>query len=219
MKQVKECIKMSSSNSKPINPARMFHQNWIATFGGPVIAIFITLIYVPDTHAQIGKLEVGDRVRITAPIVDQKKIEGTVTEVDKSVLVLSVKDSSFYISESLILRLETSTGRKRVFGRGVVIGAVTGTILSGMANSLVNNACGVGEDCVLANRSGEAFLTGAAIGLIVGAAIGGAAGFFIKIDRWERVPFGITMGTEPVRSDFNQRTMSPTISFRFSLSE
>lgn len=208
---------MPSSNSTQIDFVRLQSINWMVASVVMIFSILFTSLTAIQAVAQISKLEVGDRVRITAPIVDQKKIMGTVTEVDNSVLVLSVRDSSFYISESLIQRLETSTGRKRVFGRGLLIGAVTGTMLSGMVHSFLNNACGVGEDCVLANRDGEAFIAGAAIGLIVGATVGGTAGFFTKVHQWERVPYGIAINAESVRTDFTHSTISPAISFRFSL--
>lgn len=202
---------MSFSNSKP------FNDKW---FSRPNLAVplaaFLFLILVSETKAQFGEVKVGDRVRITAPFVLENKISGTITELDKTVLVVSVKDSSVYISESMIQNLETSTGKRRVIGRGALIGAVTGVVLSGMTSSVINNACGVGEDCVLANRDGEAFLKGAAIGLIVGVTVGTTAGFFMKVDQWERVPFRIAMDSESVKTNFRESSVNPVISFRFS---
>lgn len=207
---------MSSSSSNQVNPCRALHLHWVAVGNALLLAIFFLLIDLPDAHAQIGQLQVGDRVRITAPLVQSSRIKGTVTELDESVLVLSVKGSSFYISESLIQNLETSIGKKRVVGRGLLIGAVSGTISFGMLAAFTNNACGFSEDCILANRNGEAFLTGATAGLVIGGAAGAVAGFIIKVDQWERVRFGIAMDATPVPSNFNERKASPTLAFRFS---
>lgn len=185
--------------------------------GTPFSAFLILTILAPVAKAQFGEVKVGDRVRITAPFVLDDKIRGTITELDKSVLVVSVKDSSVYISESMIQNLETSTGKRRVIGRGALIGAVSGVVLTGMTSAVINNACGLGEDCVIANRDGEAFLRGATVGILIGVTVGTAAGFFTKVDEWERVPFRIAMDAKPVRTNISKNTVSPAISFRFSL--
>lgn len=204
---------MSSLISNRFNLLRASCLNSVAPLG----TFLFIIIFVPDTYAQIDQLRVGDRVRITAPLVQSSKIKGFVTELDKSVLVLSVNGSSFYISESLIQNLETSNGKKRVVGRGLVMGAVAGTMMFGLLASFTNNACGFSEDCILANRNGEAFLSGATAGLIIGGVAGSVAGFIIKVDDWERVRFRIAMEITSDPSNFNKKTASPTLSFRFSL--
>ncbi|MDX1640503.1 MAG: hypothetical protein R3220_02310 [Balneolaceae bacterium] len=210
---------MSSSNSIQFKLSQVWAQRRVLhLYSFLLTVLFLSTIFV-DAHAQINKLQIGDRVRITAPLVEQNKIMGTVKEVDKTVLVLAVKDSSFYISESLIHSMEISTGRKRLFRGGMIVGAVSGIMLSGLVHSFAKDACGVGKDCVLANKYGEAFLISASIGLVVGAAVGGVAGFFTKVDQWERVPFGISMDAEPVRTDFNHSALSPTISVRISINK
>lgn len=204
---------MSSSNSN-----RLHHILSSQFVRGVLFSAFlISTMMSPEAKAQFGEVKVGDRVRITAPFVLEDKISGTITELDKSVLVVSVKDSSVYISGSMIQNLETSKGERRVIGRGALIGAVSGLVLTGMTSAVINNACGLGEDCVIANRDGEAFLNGAAIGLLMGITIGTTAGFFTKVDQWERVPFRIAMDAESVRTNFRESSVNPAISFRFSL--
>lgn len=214
MEQMIECIKMSSSNSLQISVWHLPDLNWKLLFKVFLSSILFLQISSPLAIAQISQLEIGDRVRITAPYVEQNKIKGTVQEIDQSVLVLAVKDTSFYISESMIHNLETSTGKKRVAGRGLIIGAVTGTMLTGLASAFANSACGPGDECVLANSDGEAFLAGATMGLLIGAVIGTATGFFTKIDEWERVPFGVAVESKSVPVDINKNQLSPSLTFR-----
>lgn len=210
---------MFSLNSNQITYQAFPNQNWVTFIKVLFISVVAVHIYIADSSAQISQLEVGDRVRITAPLVEQDKIAGTVTEIDNTVLVLAVKDSSFYISESMIHNLETSVGKRRVVGRGMLIGAVVGTMMSGVVSAVANNACGIGEDCVLANRDGEAFLAGATFGLLIGAAVGTVTGFFTKIDEWERVPFSVAVESESFPVQVDKRSLNPTLTFRFSLGD
>ena len=210
-------MRMTSFHSHKVLNLLLPDRIYILLFKILISSILLLFITLTEVIAQISKLEIGDRVRITAPYVEQYKIKGTVQEVDESVLVLSVKDTSFYISESMIHNLETSTGKKRVVGRGMIIGAVTGTMLTGLISAVVNNACGIGEDCVLANRDGEAYLAGASLGLLLGAVAGTVTGFFTKIDEWERVPFGVAVEAKSIPLNIDRKKLSPSVTVRMRL--
>lgn len=182
-----------------------------------IIPLFFFLIHLSCTNTQAIQLEVGDRVRVTAPVIEPDRIKGTVAELDESVMVLSVRDSSFYVAHSLIRNLETSIGKKRTVGRGFLIGSFTGTLVFGLLSIYTNNACGFAEECMLANRNGDAFLSGATAGLIIGGMSGAITGFFIKTDRWQKVPVSMAMDLAPASSHIQSRTIQPKISVKFTL--
>lgn len=183
------------------------------------IALFLSLGFSSSTVGQTSPLQVGDRVRVTAPFLDPlDRIKGTVSEMSGPVLVLSNKDSLIYISDSLIQSLEISTGKKRVVGRGFLIGAVVGTMVLGSISAIRNDRCVLGESgCFLDESNGDAFISGGTTGLVVGSVAGAIAGFFIKIDRWERVPVFLAMDFAPASSYINPRSIEPKISVRLSL--
>lgn len=172
-------------------------------------------------HGQIKRLEIGDRVRITAPFVDpMERIQGTISEMSGSVLVLSNEDSLIYISDSLIQNLEISTGKKRVVGRGLLIGAVTGAMIFGAISAIRNDACGpVENNCSAAQSNGSAFVSGGTTGLLSGIIAGAVTGFFIKIDTWERAPARLSVGMVPVKTKIDEWAMKPNVSFRIPLSK
>lgn len=179
------------------------------------MCFFMVGIYIsPASAQQFQNLEEGDRIRISTPVVKPNTITGTVSILDGSVVALSVKDSLVYVSESLVQNVEISTGKRRVIGRGMLIGAVSGLLLSGLINSYLNDACRVGEDCIFANSNGEAFIRGGTTGLIFGGLSGAIAGFFIRIDRWKNVPVGVAMDVSPILPD--QKKLEPKLSLRFS---
>lgn len=164
--------------------------------------------------AQVTRLEVGDKVRVTAPFIDpMERIKGTISEMSGSVLVLSNRDSLIYISDSLIQNLEISTGKKRVIARGSLIGAVTGAMVFGAIAAIRNDVCGPTEvNCAASRSNGSAFLSGGTTGLLSGIVAGAITGFFIKIDTWERAPARLAIGVAPTRIDINEWSMDPNIS-------
>lgn len=180
------------------------------------LLLLISLCSISYADAQINRLEIGDRVRVTAPFVDpMERIKGTVSEMSGSVLVLSKRDSLIYISDSLIQNLEVSTGKKRVIGRGLLIGAVATTVLFGATAAIINNSCGPGDnDCSVAKSNGAAFVSGGAVGLLSGAVAGAITGFFIKIDNWERTPVHVALGVAQSDTRIDDSSLHPKLSFR-----
>lgn len=168
-------------------------------------------------------MEIGDRVRVTAPFVDpMERIKGTISEMSGSVLVLSNKDSLIYISDSLIQNLEVSTGKKRVIGEGLLIGAVTGTVLFGVISAIINDPCRPTENNCSATRTrsnGDAFVSGGTMGLLAGSVAGIVSGFFIKIDDWERGPVHLGLGVAPAQSDVDEWSVKPAVSLKIPLGD
>lgn len=185
------------------------------------LLLLISLCSISYADAQINRLEIGDRVRVTAPFVDpMERIKGTVSEMSGSVLVLSKRDSLIYISDSLIQNLEVSTGKKRVIGRGALIGAVTGAMLFGAIWAINNDVCGPVEgNCSSARSNGSAFVSGGSTGLVGGILVGAIAGFFIKIDDWERAPVRMAIGVSSINIDEERWVAKPNISVRIPLGD
>lgn len=181
--------------------------------------LILTLCMISFAEAQVNRVEVGDRVRVTAPFVDpMERIKGTVSEMSGSVLVLSKRDSLIYISDSLIQNLEVSTGKKRVIGEGLLIGAFTGTLLFGAVSAIIHDSCGSSENnCSPARSNGDAFVSGGKTGLITGTAVGALSGFFVQIDDWERAPVRLGIGVTSTRTDVDEWAMEPGISLKIPI--
>jgi hypothetical protein len=185
------------------------------------LLLMISLCSISTADAQMNRLEIGDRVRVTAPFVNpMERIKGTVSEMSGSVLVLSKSDSLIYISDSLIQNLEVSTGKKRVVGRGALIGAVTGAMLFGAIWAINNDVCGPVEiNCSSARSNGSAFVSGGSTGLVGGILVGAIAGFFIKIDDWERAPVRMAIGVSSIKIDEERWVAKPNVSVRIPLGD
>lgn len=204
------CLKLSSID-------RYAQLNWfLKTF---CFSLILIIGFISTAEAQVQRLEVGDKVRVTAPFIDpMTRIKGTISEMSGTVLVLSKKDSLIYISDSLIQNLEISTGKKRVVGRGSLIGAVTGAMLFGAVSAIRNDICGPSEvGCSSARSNGAAFLSGGTTGLLTGIVAGAITGFFIKIDDWERAPVRFTIGAIPTDVNGGRLAVEPNISVRIPL--
>lgn len=183
------------------------------------LVLLLTVIMISTADAQINRVEVGDRVRVTAPFVDpMERIKGTISEMSGTVLVLSHQDSLIYISDSLIQNLEVSTGKKRTIGEGLLIGAVAGTMILGALTSLLNDPCSPTEiNCSSSRSNGDAFVSGAKIGLLSGITAGGLAGFFVKVDEWERGPVRLGLGMAATQNKVDHRALEPKLSIRIPL--
>ncbi len=82
----------------------------------------------------------------------------------------------------------------------------------------MNDACGISEsNCSTNESNGDAFVSGGKTGLIAGTAAGVLAGFFIKIDDWERAPVHFGIGVTPTRKDFDILAMEPSISLKIPI--
>lgn len=185
------------------------------------LCVILTVFMISSAKAQVNRVEVGDRVRVTAPFVDpMERIKGTVSEMSGSVLVLSKRDSLIYISDSLIQKLEVSTGKKRVIAEGVLIGALTGTMVFGAISAIINDSCSPFEsNCSSARSNGDAFVSGGTVGLLAGTVAGAVSGFFIKIDVWERGPVRLGIGVAPARSEVEEWSVEPAVSLKIPLGD
>lgn len=153
----------------------------------------VPLLFSSTTlSAQDGiPLEVGSRIRITAPDMGIEQRPATVEAVRGNTLVV-LADSTLNVPLASVARLDVYRGRKsfgvvKGAGYGALIGAGTG-LVSGLIYGASNEA-----ECPVIDESPEGpcpLLYGAVLGLaggMTGALVGFVAGALIKTDRWEEV--------------------------------
>ena len=136
-----------------------------------------------DEHA----VSIGDRVRVSAPSVSPKRIEGTLVVVDSETLTIASGGASVGVPRSGIAKLEVTRGRKSHWVTGALIGA----------------GWGVGVGVLFSNPPSSAdhfsIDTGAlAAGVVMGATLGALIGAVLRTDRWTTVPGAATLRIGPV---------------------
>ena len=126
----------------------------------------------------LARIEVGSRVRVTAPAIYEGRLVGHVIAFIPDTLLIEQKlFTRWKVPEADIELIEVSLERKSRAGTGALIGA--GTIAAaGVGTALVGCA---DSDCTL-------FFYAALGATLVGAGIGALIGSQIKVDRWEEVP-------------------------------
>jgi hypothetical protein len=154
------------------------------------IASVLVALAVSAQAADDRPVTMGDRVRITAPSVLTKRVEGTLAAVDRETLSVfsTAEGKKVEVRRSQITKLELTRGKMSRWRTGALIGA----------------AWGVGFGVVLSNppSSAEHFdVNGGAVaaGVLIGASPGGLIGAALHTDRWTSVsPGAVTLGIRPL---------------------
>lgn len=145
-----------------------------------VVAAGLVLAGRPDSaFAQSSTVSpvVGSRIRIEVPTTLARWFEGTVKEIDEQTLLIEIANHpAFRVQRQAITALDVSTGRRRLIGKGALIGAGIGAVMYAYGMRSIDDADANEKSAVLA----------AALG--TGAFYGAAVGAFIKTDRWVAVP-------------------------------
>ncbi len=124
---------------------------------------------------------VGTKVRLQAPTVARRPIEGTVMEIEGQSLLVSSGGIAVTVPRQAIERLEVSTGRRSQWLKGMAMGAVIGGSFGAY--------CG---DCDQAVSHAAGLLGGAVGGMLIGGLVHG--------DRWSTVPVeGLRVSLSPAR--------------------
>jgi hypothetical protein len=129
---------------------------------------------------------VGSKVRFFAPTTIEGQQKGIIQHVDEKALTLTLDNrTSITVPRSAITRLELSTGQKRQWVKGMVIGGVIEGV--GLAATAT-----IQQDCSAASNSNDLCFTSRAeafgVGVAVGAIAGAGIGALFKSDRWNAVP-------------------------------
>jgi hypothetical protein len=127
-------------------------------------------------------IEAGSRIRVTAPDVGADKLVGMCVEVDATRLRVQAEEQASPLTISLtdVTRLEVSQGRKSHALKGLLIGSIVG-VSTGVVVGLV-----VAESCW--DHEMECAAAGAAVVSVTGALVGLGIGALSKSDRWEEIP-------------------------------
>lgn len=142
-----------------------------------IVLIIATMALGPSfADAQIS-LEVGSKVRISAPSFAGGITKGTLAGLSKDTLELRINNKTLRIERSSIKYLWRISGEKSHTFTGALIGLPAGA-LAGMAVTALTCDPGFEELCT---RVG--LLVGAGVGLIAGGIIGSRT----KSERWEEV--------------------------------
>jgi len=169
--------------------------------------------------AQVNNINVGDRVKIYAPVAQTKTLFGTVNNITSAEIFLLSNDGYFIIPLNSIRRIHVSTGKKRNTGKGALIGLSGGAFLGGMISLVTYEECDDSEPfgCVLDFSKGESFALGAAAVGLSGLVLGTVVGAIIKTDRWHRLPIEVLLDSQPVTSQ--QLPFRPIVNVKFSISK
>lgn len=184
-----------------------------------VSMMMVLLAWSSQTKAQIQGIKRGDRVKVAAPVMQDKSIKGTVAENTDSVLVVGTEQYVKTIPHAFITDLSISNGQRRSLGRGLLIGLGTGALGGGLVGAMTYTECT--EEGFLAcafrpTSSGEAFAMGAVSGGVVGLVSGGIIGALVKRDRWQRVPVTVSTG-QPLPVPGTEIDFYPSLSMKIRL--
>jgi hypothetical protein len=142
-----------------------------------------------DAPDFLSPLTLGSRVRLSAPTIASRRIQGVVLQIDPEYLVIGgSRADPLRVSRRAITGLEIRTGRRGNAWKGMGIGAGFGALGWGI-HPCVNEGCAKGF-------SPELAVYGALLGGISGAGVGA----LIKSDRWSDVPLDrVRVGLIPAR--------------------
>jgi hypothetical protein len=143
---------------------------------------------------QTPVLEVGDKVRVTAPTVSEEPAVGIYQgfrEDGELVLTAEGSGTEWAVAPSDVTKLEVYEGRKGRFWKGAGVGFVAAGTLATIL--CANDRSGPGDDwinldpCTYYTTFGEAVAVGAFVGLFIGFPVGGVVGALIRYDQWEPI--------------------------------
>jgi hypothetical protein len=147
----------------------------VLTVGAVSLAVSSQLL------AQEQSLEVGDRVRVTAPAFQAEPLVGTLQRLDGETCVQQVQADLLCVPTSSLIKVELSLGVKSRATSGAIYGGLAG-LAAGLV--FVGAACNSAADV----DCGTAALFWGGVGAGAGALIGALIGSGNKSERWDNVP-------------------------------
>ncbi len=146
--------------------------------------MLFTLAFSGKLSAQLDSLQTGDRIRLVAPPAVPHQTTGQFSRIAADSFYIEINSAETAVPLRRIRILEISRGKKRRTWEGTIIGAGVGGVLLG---TIAYAATEEKDEGFFRMTRGSAFKGG----LVAGALLGGAAGFFIgsrlESEHWERI--------------------------------
>ncbi len=145
----------------------------------------------------ISSITIGSRIRLSAPAVTKRRIEGTIIEMDVRSLLIGTEDrSTLSVPRQAITKLDVSLGKHRQVRKGILIGGGIGAIALALTLS----------SYITESSGWVTVLTG---GFAGGAMWGAGIGALIKKDRWSAVPIELVqLGLAPTQGSCVRLSLS-----------
>lgn len=180
-----------------------------------VIASFTILacIFIYQTaNAQLSGVALGDKVKINAPSFDDRSIIGWVEEKSDLGILISSGNKRTMVPYNTIQEIMIRNGQKSRWGLGAVLGIIPGAIGGAL---FTEKRCNPEVDpCFLDFTDFENALR-VTTGMLIGMTLGSMIGASIKTDRWQKVPFEVSMGLSPYNPE--DYSLKPVITLKWSL--
>ncbi len=148
--------------------------------------VIVVALFVPFSALlaqQPPPLEVGQRVRVTAPQLAPGRQVGELLWIDEDSLVLDTRGVRYVVPRRLATRIDASHGRRRHVLAGLAAGATVGVGTAAIALTPHGTCTGSGDYLYICR-----LITAGSIAL--GAGLGAVAGVFIRTERWVPLPLG-----------------------------
>jgi hypothetical protein len=143
------------------------------------LAVLAVVVAIPLNAQANNSLQIGSRIRLQTIAAPGNWVTGPVRAITPTSIWI---DQSEYSLES-IHRLEVSDGQKSRFLRGLMFGALAGTVIGAATGGIAWASCdSCNDDPILG------FLAVTGIGFGSGVVIGGIVGANTRGDRWRRIP-------------------------------
>jgi hypothetical protein len=148
-----------------------------------IVSVMALVLSSATAGAQSEQLEltIGDQVRLKAPSVSAKRIQGILVAMDPDTVTVvgRNKGGTVQVARSAIASLEVAKGKKSRAAGGAAVGGAIGVL----AGVLASNPPSSAESFSIS--PGAVLVCGA-----VGAAVGALAGSLRETDRWVTVSAG-----------------------------
>jgi hypothetical protein len=170
------------------------------SFKASIVSLLVLALAAPSTSVA-QQLTLESRLRVTAPALGYQKRIGLYRGIHADSLVLD----STAIPIAAISQLDVSWGRKRAYGRGMLVGTAGGLALG----ALLGAATCTDTDFVM--TEGGCTVGIALLGGLVGLGVGGVIGNSKKIETWKPVPTAGLTGDPPPPDAWEHRRDSVLI--------
>lgn len=169
-----------------------------------------------QSRAQSFGLDIGDIVKVKAPIISNKKIVGRIKLFTNQSLQISTNNVNMEIPFNSIKTLEKALGKRSHTLEGFLIGGISGAAIGGTFLDVSYAPCTSTDDfsCMFHPTSRtNAFKTGAVIGGFIGVVFGLIIGSQEHTYRWKRIPIKLSLSKLPI--DINNKNYMGVLTLKW----